>query len=276
MTTRDQDAPRPSRDLPPVRKSLGQHFLNDRNILGRIADALELTGEETVIEIGPGRGGLTELLAPRAQRLVLIEYDRALAARLRDSYAANPNVQVIQADVLTIPLGEAAGSPYSVVGNVPYYITTPIIFHTLERPRAERAVFLVQREVAERMAASAGTPEYGALSVNVQSVARVEVLFRVAAGSFQPPPQVESAVVRLIPRSDPVVGADDEPELRAFVQAAFGMRRKQIRRILREVASLSVAHAEAALHEAEIDGDARPETLTPEDFARLARASGRI
>jgi 16S rRNA (adenine1518-N6/adenine1519-N6)-dimethyltransferase len=276
MTTRDQDAPRPSRDLPPVRKSLGQHFLNDRNILGRIADALELTGEETVIEIGPGRGGLTELLAPRAQRLVLIEYDRALAARLRDSYAANPNVQVIQADVLTIPLGEAAGSPYSVVGNVPYYITTPIIFHTLERPRAERAVFLVQREVAERMAASAGTPEYGALSVNVQSVARVEVLFRVAPGSFQPPPQVESAVVRLIPRSDPVVGADDETELRAFVQAAFGMRRKQIRRILREMASLSVAHAEAALHEAEIDGDARPETLTPEDFARLARASGRI
>jgi 16S rRNA (adenine1518-N6/adenine1519-N6)-dimethyltransferase len=276
MTTRDQDAPRPSRDLPPIRKSLGQHFLNDRNILGRIADALELTGEETVIEIGPGRGGLTELLAPRAQRLVLIEYDRALAARLRDSYAANPNVEVIQADVLTIPLGEAAGSPYSVVGNVPYYITTPIIFHTLERPRAERAVFLVQREVAERMAASAGTPEYGALSVNVQSVARVEVLFRVAPGSFQPPPQVESAVVRLIPRSDPVVGADDETELRAFVQAAFGMRRKQIRRILREMASLSVAHAEAALHEAEIDGDARPETLTPEDFARLARASGRI
>lgn len=276
MTTNDQPPSRPSRDLPPVRKSLGQHFLNDRNILGRIVDALELTGIETVVEIGPGRGSLTELLEPHAKRLILIEYDRALAARLREAYAANRNVQVIQADVLTVPLGEAAGSAYSVVGNVPYYITTPIIFHTLERPRAERAVFLVQREVAERMAASAGTPEYGALSVNVQTVANVEVLFRVAPGSFQPPPQVDSAVVRLTPRSDPVVGPEDESELRAFVQAAFGMRRKQIRRILREVASLSVAHAEAALSEAEIDGDARPETLTPADFARLARASGRI
>jgi 16S rRNA (adenine1518-N6/adenine1519-N6)-dimethyltransferase len=276
MPTNDQDPARPSPNLPPVRKSLGQHFLNDRNILGRIVDALELTGTETVVEIGPGRGSLTELLVPRAKRLALIEYDRALAARLRETYLANPNVRVIQADVLTVPLGDAAGSTYSVVGNVPYYITTPIIFHTLERPRAERAVFLVQREVADRMAASAGTPEYGALSVNVQSVARVEALFRVAPGSFHPPPQVESSVVRLMPRSDPVVAPEDEAELRAFVQAAFGMRRKQIRRILREVASLSVAHAEAALDEAQIDGDARPETLTPADFARLARASGRI
>jgi 16S rRNA (adenine1518-N6/adenine1519-N6)-dimethyltransferase len=276
VTTRDQDSPSPSRDLPPVRKSLGQHFLNDRNILGKIVDALELAGHETVIEIGPGRGSLTELLVPRARRLILIEYDRALAARLRETYASNANVRVIQADVLTVPLGEAAASAYSVVGNVPYYISTPIIFHALEQPRAERAVFLLQREVAERMAAPAGASEYGALSANVQAVARVEVLFRVAPGSFQPPPQVESAAVRVTPRTDPVISSADEEEFRAFVQAAFGMRRKQIRRVLREVAGLSVAHAVAALEDAGVDGDARPETLTPADFARLARSSGRI
>ncbi|MFI5227610.1 MAG: 16S rRNA (adenine(1518)-N(6)/adenine(1519)-N(6))-dimethyltransferase RsmA [Gemmatimonadales bacterium] len=276
MTTRDPDSSPPPRDLPPVRKSLGQHFLNDRNILGRIVDALALTGEETVIEIGPGRGSLTELLVPRVRALILIEYDRALAARLRETYAPDAKVRVIQADVLTVPLREAAGAAYSVVGNVPYYISTPIIFHALEHPRAERAVFLLQREVAERMAAPAGASEYGALSANVQAVARVEVLFRVAPGSFQPPPQVESAVVRLSPRVDPVISTSDEEDFRAFVQAAFGMRRKQIRRVLREVAGLSVADANAALEDAGIDGEARPETLTPADFARLARASGRI
>src|SRR5689334_8583711 len=136
-----------TRGLPPIRKNLGQHFLTDRRILERIAAAAELTGEETVIEIGPGRGSLTEVLVPLAKRLILIEYDRALAAILRERYAGNARVEVIEADVLTVDLGKAAGGPYRLVGNVPYYITTPILFHALEAPRPDRAVYLVQREV---------------------------------------------------------------------------------------------------------------------------------
>src|SRR5438128_2000608 len=187
---------RSQRRLPPIRKSLGQHFLTDRRILQRIVDALELRGTETVIEIGPGRGSLTALLAGAAARLVLIEYDRALAALLRERYATTPSVEVIEADVLTVPLALAAGGPFRLVGNVPYYITTPILFHALEPPQPERAVYLVQREVADRIVAAPGSDDYGALSVNVQGFANPKRLFKVAPGSFDPPPKVESAVVR--------------------------------------------------------------------------------
>ncbi|NUS47848.1 MAG: ribosomal RNA small subunit methyltransferase A, partial [Gemmatimonadaceae bacterium] len=161
MARDDADVPRGRGAFPPTRKSLGQHFLTDRRILARIADALHLTGGETVLEIGPGRGALTDLLAERAGRLIAIEYDRALAELLRQRYARRNNVLVAEADVLTVSLGELAAGPYVLVGNVPYYITTPILFHALTPPRAERAVYLVQREVADRLGAAAGTKEYG-------------------------------------------------------------------------------------------------------------------
>ncbi len=258
--------------LPPTRKNLGQHFLNDRRILQRIVDALELTGAETVLEIGPGRGSLTELLVPQAKRLVLIEYDRALAARLRAKYADTPSVSVIEADVLTVNLGDAAGGEYRLVGNVPYYITTPILFHALERPRPERAVYLVQREVADRIAAPPGSREYGALSVNVQALAVPRVLFRVAPGSFQPPPKVESAVVRIDPRPDAAVEQSEEAAFQRFVIDSFGMRRKQLRRIIRSVWQLSPEVVDALLLRCGIDPAARPETLSPQQFALLLRA----
>jgi 16S rRNA (adenine1518-N6/adenine1519-N6)-dimethyltransferase len=268
MTPRDDEG---LRRLPPVRKSLGQHFLNDTRILQRIVDALLLDGSETVIEIGPGRGSLTALLVPRAKRLVLIEYDRALAAMLRERYKDTPSVSVIEADVLTVDLGEAAGGPFVLVGNVPYYITTPILFHALEPQRPERAVYLVQREVADRIVAAPGSDAYGALSANVQSVAKATLVFRVAPGSFQPPPKVESAVVRIEPRPDPVIAPDEEIRYRRFVQDAFGMRRKQMRRVLRSLLSLDAEGAEALLSRAGIDPTARPETLTPQQFAALLR-----
>jgi 16S rRNA (adenine1518-N6/adenine1519-N6)-dimethyltransferase len=263
------------RGNPPIRKSLGQHFLNDRRILQRIVDALELTGHETVVEIGPGRGSLTELLLPAVRRLVLIEYDRALAAKLRDRYAATPSVTVIEADVLTVDLGDAAGGPYRLVGNVPYYITTPILFHALERPRPDRAVYLVQREVAERIVAAPGSDNYGALSANIQAVASAKLLFRVAPGSFLPPPKVESAAISIDPRMDPAVQPEEEEAFRRFVRDAFGMRRKQMRRVLREVLAIDAERAGALLEAADIDPTARPETLSPEDFARLVRATTR-
>jgi 16S rRNA (adenine1518-N6/adenine1519-N6)-dimethyltransferase len=264
---------------PPVRKSLGQHFLNDPRILQRIVDALELRGTETVIEIGPGRGGLSALLAPRAARLILIEYDRALAAILRQRYAEQPHVTVIEADVLTVSFGEIAGdTPYSLIGNVPYYITTPILFHALEPPRPQRAVYLVQREVADRIVAPPGGDDYGALSVNVQGFASATKLFRVAPGSFDPPPKVDSAVIRIQPRAAPVVPAHLEARFRRFVQDAFGLRRKQMRRVLRTVWNLDAEQADAILAAAAIDPTARPETLAPEDFARLidSRTGGQV
>jgi 16S rRNA (adenine1518-N6/adenine1519-N6)-dimethyltransferase len=158
------------------------------------------------------------------------------------------------------------------VGNVPYYITTPILFHALDAPRPERAVYLVQREVAERIVAEPGTKEYGALSVNVQAVAKAKLLFRVAPGSFLPPPKVESAVIRIEPRPDPVVGVTEETEFRRFVQDAFGMRRKQMRRVLRSLWSVSAERADEALASCKLDPMARPETLSPQNFADLVRA----
>jgi 16S rRNA (adenine1518-N6/adenine1519-N6)-dimethyltransferase len=259
------------RDLPPIRKSLGQHFLIDRRILQRIVDALDLTGAETVIEVGPGRGSLTELLAPHARRLILVEYDRALAERLRARYASTPSVEVIEADILTVDLAATAGGPFRLVGNVPYYITTPILFHALDRPRPECAVYLVQKEVADRIVAAPGSDDYGALSVNVQALAIAKVLFRVAPGSFQPPPKVDSAVIRIESRDDPAVATDEEPVFRRFVLDAFGMRRKQMRRVVRSIWQLSAEDAEALLARAEIEATVRPETLSPEQFARLIR-----
>lgn len=269
---RDGSAPR---GHPPIRKSLGQHFLNDRRILQRIVDALELNGTETVIEIGPGRGSLTEILLPAARRLILVEYDRALASALRARYAGSSHVSVMEADVLAVNLADVADGPYCVVGNVPYYITTPILFHALEAPRPDRAVYLVQREVAERIVAAPGSDEYGALSVNVQAVATARLLFRVAPGSFLPPPKVESAAVRIDPRGDPVIGPSEEATFRRFVRDAFGMRRKQMRRVLREILEIDVERANAVLEAAAIDPAVRPETLSPADFARLVRAATR-
>ena len=271
MARDDADVPRGRGAFPPTRKSLGQHFLTDRRILARIADALHLTGGETVLEIGPGRGALTDLLAERAGRLIAIEYDRALAELLRQRYARRNNVLVAEADVLTVSLGELAAGPYVLVGNVPYYITTPILFHALTPPRAERAVYLVQREVADRLGAAAGTKEYGGLTVNVAAVARAETLFRVPAGAFSPPPKVESAVVRITPLATPLATPDEERPLRTLVQNAFGMRRKQMRRVVRSLYALNAPAADAMLAAAQIDPEVRPETLSPEQFVGLLR-----
>jgi len=262
---------RSARGLPPVRKSLGQHFLEDRRILERIVDALDPKPGDTVIEIGSGRGSLSDILAPRVGRLVLIEYDRALAARLRERYAGTPSVSVVEADVLEVSLARLVDGPFKLIGNVPYYITTPILFHALQAPRAARTVLLVQREVADRIAAEPGSKTYGALSVNVQAVATAKVAFRVAPGSFNPPPKVESAVVVIEPRTDPVVTSSEEDSFRRFVQDAFSMRRKQMRRVVRAIASLDAETADESLARASIDPTARPETLSSADFARLRR-----
>jgi 16S rRNA (adenine1518-N6/adenine1519-N6)-dimethyltransferase len=260
------------RALPRPRKRLGQHFLVDKTALQRIADALGPTAADTVVEIGPGRGALTDLLCTRAGRVVAIELDRDLVPYLRDRYAEKGNVEVIERDVLEINLGDVAGGPFLLAGNVPYYITTPILFHALEPPRPSRAVYLVQREVAERVVAPPGSRTYGALSVNVQGFAHAELVGRVPAGAFKPPPSVESAILRVVPRADPVVPDELSDAFRALVQDAFSLRRKQMRRVVRTLASLDAERAEAVLNEAAIDPETRPETLSPQDFARLLQS----
>ena len=255
--------------LPPIRKSLGQHFLRDARALERIADALALTGHETVVEIGPGRGALTDLLRERSGRVVAIELDRMLADVLTARYADDARVRIVQADALAIRLADVGGDEFVLVGNVPYYITTPLIFHALERPRPLRSVFLVQREVAERLAAPPGGKEYGALSVNAQAIADIELLFTVPARAFLPPPKVESAVVRMTPRDTPLISPDVEDRFKTFVLDIFGLRRKQMRRVLRTVLRLDAERADEILRAESIDPEARPETLTPAMIAAL-------
>ncbi|HUR91785.1 MAG TPA: 16S rRNA (adenine(1518)-N(6)/adenine(1519)-N(6))-dimethyltransferase RsmA [Gemmatimonadaceae bacterium] len=262
-------APRGPGSHPPVLKRLGQHFLNDESVLAAIADSLELTGEETVVEIGPGRGALTRHLAGRSRRLVLIELDRALAANLREEFAKDASVEVVEADVLDANIAELAGGPYVLVGNVPYYITTPIIFHALKPPMPLRAVFLVQKEVAERMAADADDEEYGALSVTIQALTEPELLLHVPPSAFTPAPKVHSAVVRLRPRITPLVPPETAAGFQAFVQSFFGMRRKQLGTIVRALEGVDTDRAREILTAGGWDPSARPETLSPPEFARL-------
>ena len=254
---------------PPVLKKYGQHFLSDTRILEGIVDALAPTRADTVVEIGPGRGSLTDILVERSGRLIAVEIDRALTEQLRKKYLNRPNVEIVQGDVLETDLHALAGSDFLLIGNVPYYITTPIVFKALDAPIPRRSVFLVQREVAERMAAKEGTESYGALSVNVAVVANVERVMEVPASAFRPPPKVESAVVRLTPREWPLIRADSLEAFRAFVKAAFGLRRKQMQRVLRTVRGMSAENASAVLAGAKLDPGARPEVLSPSEFARL-------
>jgi 16S rRNA (adenine1518-N6/adenine1519-N6)-dimethyltransferase len=260
---------------PPRLKRFGQHFLADERIVERIADSLEITPGDTVVEIGPGRGVLTDRLVQRVGahgRVVAIELDRALAGLLRERYAQNNNVQIIERDVLQVDLGEAAGAEYLLAGNVPYYITTPILFHTLRGWIPKRSVFLVQREVAERAAAPPGGRSYGALSVNLQAVAHIESLFDVPPGAFRPPPKVDSAVMRITPLDDAFISPLEREPFQRFTQAVFGLRRKQMTRVLRTILGADAEVTDVLLRTAGIDPTVRPETVSISDFARLFRS----
>jgi 16S rRNA (adenine1518-N6/adenine1519-N6)-dimethyltransferase len=249
---------------------LGQHFLFDPSILRRIAAAAVASPDDVVLEIGPGKGSLTRVLAGMARRVIAIEADRALAAEL----AAHPpggNVTVVPGDALRVAWPTAT----VVCGNIPYRITSPLLDRALRPPRPERVVFLVQAEVAERMAASPGSRAYGALAAGVQLVARVERLFGVPAGAFRPRPRVHSALVRLVPLPVPLVaGEEEERRVRRVIQAGFQRRRQQLRRTLRDAWGIEPGLAERMLAEAGVAPQARVEQLAPGGFVALARALG--
>ena len=251
------------------KKRLGQHFLRDTQLLARIADALGAGAGDTVVEVGPGPGGLTEALASRAGRVIAIEKDRELAAHLIGRF---PNVEVVEGDALELDWRTLAGGPFLVAGNIPYNITSPLVDRALAPPRSARVVFLLQREVAERLAAGPGGRDYGALTVGVQAVARVERLFRVPAGAFHPPPRVDSAVVRLTPLASPLIQDVEVPAFRRSVVGLFGFRRKQLGRAVRELAGWGADQAGGVLASAGLDPTLRPEALSPADFVHLHRA----
>ena len=268
--------PRPSDPGRPPRakRSLGQNFLIDPNAQRRIVDALDPSLDDEVMEIGPGQGALTRHLAERAGRLTLVELDDELARRLAEEFAGNERVRIIHRDVLQVPLEEVTADParLKVIGNIPYNITTPILFGLLERrPRPREIVLMVQKEVADRILADPGNKTYGALAVGVRAVADAERVLNVGRKSFRPVPDVESTVIRVIPHDPPRVTEEDERSLRHLTRAAFGQRRKQFQRILRDAYRLTPEQVEEVQGGLGIDLRDRPETFSPERFIALAR-----
>lgn len=260
-----------------AKRSLGQNFLVDPNIQRKIVDAVEPEAADTIVEIGPGQGALTEHLARRARRLVAVELDDDLAAALAARFAGREDVVVVHEDVLAWePATALEDAAVHVVGNIPYNITSPILFRLLEwRPPPGRIVLMIQREVADRLLAAPGEREYGALTVGVRSVADVSRLFHVGRGAFRPVPNVDSTVIRLEPR--PALDAETAERLRSLTRAAFGLRRKQLQKILRTARGyeLTASEAEAVLAEVGLRPQDRPETLDPGSFIELAGALGR-
>lgn len=264
---------------------LGQHFLASHAAALRIVEALGDLNGATVLEIGPGRGALTSLIAPKARRLITVELDRVLAAQLRLKFAAQPNVEVIEGDFLKIELdtvfGPKPGSmrpglaftpePARVVGNLPYYITSDILLHLLEYHRYfSSVVIMVQKEVADRLAASPGTRDYGLLSATTQLYAKVEKLFTLPPGAFAPPPKVHSSVVRMTvtPRAADLSVREDE--FISFLKLSFGQKRKTLWNNLK--ARYDERALKAAMAKSGIKPAVRAEALPIEKSAALFRA----
>ncbi len=255
-------------------KRLGQHFLSDPAILDRIVRSLDPHPDDHVIEIGPGKGTLTTRLAPVVGGVVAIERDVELAATLDAS--AIEHCRVVSGDALNVDWRaelppSVQRSAYKVTGNIPYAITTPLIDKALTEPLPKVIVFLVQKEVGDRLEAAPGSKTYGALSVGVQAVATVERLFAVRAGSFRPPPKVDSVVVRITPFTDPLLTPDERGPFRRFVTGLFGERRKQLTRALRIVTGRDPEDLTGLLEQLGLDGRDRPEVLAPQEFVNLFR-----
>lgn len=265
------------------KKGLGQHFLWQTGLVERIADAAELKSDDLVLEIGPGMGILTAALARRAGMVIAVEIDRSLFPLLKETLAGFDNVRLVAGDARTVDFQELLEShapgftgSCKVLGNLPYYITSPLLMRLLcQGFRKELLVFMVQKEVAERIAAGPGGKVYGSLSVAVQYYAEPEVLFDVSPRAFFPPPDVVSAVIRLRCRPLPAVEVRDEGFFFEVVHAAFRYRRKTIRNALREAGLLEPERESRFFAEVKVDPGRRGETLDLREFALLADALSR-
>jgi 16S rRNA (adenine1518-N6/adenine1519-N6)-dimethyltransferase len=258
-----------------ARKRFGQHFLHDPGVLQKIVNAISPRPADHVVEIGPGRGALTHALLEECAGLTegdgtldLIEIDRDLAPLLREEFAGNPRITVHEADALDFDFAKLAserGGRLRVIGNLPYNISTPLLFHLLDSADAiEDMHVMLQREVVDRIAAAPGSGDYGRLTVMLAPWVEAESLFDVGPGAFQPPPKVWSAVVRLTVRRQPAFAVS--PHFAAVVAAAFSHRRKTIRNALRNLVTPEQIATTG------VDLGARPETLSPDSFNKLALA----
>lgn len=253
----------------PAKKQLGQHFLADRHYIDKIVMAVNPKDGDRLVEIGPGQGAITLPLLHVHPKLTVIEFDRDLIAPL--SAAAEPlgELTIVHRDVLRVDFTELAdGQPIRLVGNLPYNISSPILFHALEHAAVIRDMhFMLQKEVVDRMAAGPGSKVFGRLSVMLQAYCEVTSLFVVPPGAFRPPPKVDSAVVRLVPRDPATINIRDHKRFAEVVKAAFGQRRKTLRNALNNVVSAEQFAA------AGVRPDARAEQLDVAEFIALANAS---
>ena len=246
------------------RKRFGQHFLVDPGVIGAIVDAIRPLGDEVIVEIGPGRGALTRALAGAAGTLHAIELDRDLAAALRKQYAGPGNVHIHEADALRFDFA-SLGPALRIVGNLPYNISTPLLFHLLDsRDSLVDMHFMLQKEVVDRMAAEPGTKAYGRLGIMLGCHFDIESLFDVGPGAFDPPPEVTSSVARLVPLPAGTYEIADEDRLARLVARAFSQRRKTIRNALRGLVD------EEMLAFAGIDPGLRPEAIPIAAYVQLA------
>ena len=258
------------------KKSLGQNFLVDPRAQERIVAAADIGPSDVVVEIGAGLGALTARLVERAKHVIAIDRDAQLVEVLRTELGGRTNLEIVLGDALDFDLqavARAAGQPLVVIGNLPYVVTSPVLFATIEAAGGgrvvDRAIFMVQKEFAQRMLAPPGSRVYGRLSVMVRQAASAEILFHVGAGAFLPPPAVTSTVFRLRPREMPLAEVADPALFALVVREAFGARRKMLRRALEPEFG---ERAAPALEAAGIAGTKRAEELSVADFARLANA----
>ena len=259
-----------------LRKNLGQHFLVDRNILNKVVRAAEVGKEDVVLEVGPGLGEMTLALARQAKKVIAVEIDERLVAILRQKVKDYPNVEVTRSDILKVDFNHLFKKevlPIKVVANLPYQISTPLLFRFIESKEIfSTLTLLLQKEVAERMVASPGRKEYGPLSIFIQTYADVSIQFIIKPSAFFPAPKVESALVHMVWKEKPMIETDDEEWFKRVVKACFGYRRKTLINALKH-SDLSLPESvESRIEEIGIDPRRRPETLTIQEFAKLAES----
>lgn len=248
-----------------ARKRFGQHFLHDSNVIDNIVDHVEFRPDQTLVEIGPGTGALTFPLLARTSQLHVIEIDTDLARLLETKVADNRKLIIHREDVLKFDFCNRFSGKLSIIGNLPYNISTPLMFHLLDQSACiEQMIFMLQKEVADRICAEPGSSDYGRLSIMVQSVCRVEWLLNVSADSFRPPPKVESAVIKLYPDRHAGNKIENRKLFNDLVRTAFSKRRKTIRNALKTMVS------EQTLIDAGITPSSRPEEIAVDLYIKLA------
>lgn len=250
-----------------MKRPFGQHFLFDPNLLKKIIACSGITKNDTVVEIGPGLGTLTKFLAIHAKKVIAIELDKRLVEKLEDIFVSSSNVEIISADAMKFPYDSINGK-FAVVANIPYYITTPLLFRLLEfREKILGMTLLMQKEVAKRITAPHGSKEYGVLSIGAQLYTKPVLKFSASRKAFLPPPKVDSAVVHFEVSSRPLFRIKDDNFFMEIVKKAFSQRRKTIANSLKTYDDIK-----DSLYAAGIDPKLRPEDLSIEDYARLADA----